>query len=154
MLRKGQEGHVRAERDVLKGAALVSSPGGAEWIVRMFYSFQDRDHLYLVRLGAAVSYFYACRAQVWLTRRCGSVFGLVLLLPSFPFHFTEGLGLLVYYLHSISSLLTVLLVFIRREVGYSARFPSIITFLHYFTCYTCFLFYNRLWRRSELHPRL
>lgn len=48
MLRKGQEGHVRAERDVLKSAALVSNPGGAEWIVRLFYSFQDRDHLYLV----------------------------------------------------------------------------------------------------------
>jgi len=49
MLRKGQEGHVRAERDVLKSASLVSSPGGAEWIVRMHYSFQDRDNLYLVR---------------------------------------------------------------------------------------------------------
>ncbi|KAI0051243.1 kinase-like protein [Auriscalpium vulgare] len=48
MLRKGQEGHVRAERDVLKSASLVSSPSGAEWIVRMHYSFQDRDHLYLV----------------------------------------------------------------------------------------------------------
>ena len=48
MLRKGQEGHVRAERDVLKGAALVGNPSGAEWIVRLFYSFQDRDHLYLV----------------------------------------------------------------------------------------------------------
>jgi len=48
MLRKGQEGHVRAERDVLKMAALVGNPGGAEWIVRLFYSFQDRDHLYLV----------------------------------------------------------------------------------------------------------
>lgn len=47
MLRKGQEGHVRAERDVLKGAALVGNPNGAEWIVRLFYSFQDRDHLYL-----------------------------------------------------------------------------------------------------------
>ena len=50
MLRKGQEGHVRAERDVLKDASLVSPPGGAEWIVRLFYSFQDRDHLYLVSL--------------------------------------------------------------------------------------------------------
>lgn len=48
MLRKGQEGHVRAERDILKGAALVGNPNGAEWIVRLFYSFQDRDHLYLV----------------------------------------------------------------------------------------------------------
>ena len=49
MLRKGQEGHIRAERDVLKSASLVTSPAGAEWIVKMFYSFQDRDHLYLVR---------------------------------------------------------------------------------------------------------
>jgi serine/threonine protein kinase len=48
MLRKNQEGHVRAERDVLKSASLVSSPGGAEWIVRLHYSFQDRDNLYLV----------------------------------------------------------------------------------------------------------
>ena len=48
MLRKGQEGHVRAERDVLKSASLVSSPGGGEWIVRLYYSFQDRDNLYLV----------------------------------------------------------------------------------------------------------
>ena len=48
MLRKGQEGHVRAERDVLKSASLVNSPGGAEWIVRLYYSFQDRDNLYLV----------------------------------------------------------------------------------------------------------
>ncbi|KAG6866732.1 hypothetical protein C0991_011391 [Blastosporella zonata] len=48
MLRKGQEGHVRAERDVLKSASMVNSPTGAEWIVRLYYSFQDRDHLYLV----------------------------------------------------------------------------------------------------------
>lgn len=48
MLRKGQEGHVRAERDILKSASSVHSPGGAEWIVRLWYSFQDRDNLYLV----------------------------------------------------------------------------------------------------------
>ncbi|KAG1829143.1 kinase-like domain-containing protein [Suillus variegatus] len=48
MLRKGQEGHVRAERDILKSASLVASPGGAEWIVKLHYSFQDRDNLYLV----------------------------------------------------------------------------------------------------------
>ncbi|KAF8577309.1 kinase-like protein [Ramaria rubella] len=48
MLRKGQEGHVRAERDVLKSAALIGTSAGADWIVKMFYSFQDRDHLYLV----------------------------------------------------------------------------------------------------------
>lgn len=50
MLRKGQEAHVRAERDILKSAALVNSPGGDDWIVKLFYSFQDRDHLYLVSL--------------------------------------------------------------------------------------------------------
>ncbi|THH31776.1 hypothetical protein EUX98_g2388 [Antrodiella citrinella] len=54
MLRKGQEGHVRAERDVLKSASLVNSLNGAEWIVRMFYSFQDRDHLYLVGITVLV----------------------------------------------------------------------------------------------------
>ncbi|EGO25398.1 hypothetical protein SERLADRAFT_448374 [Serpula lacrymans var. lacrymans S7.9] len=48
MLRKGQEGHVRAERDILKSASLVASPSGAEWIVKLHYSFQDRDNLYLV----------------------------------------------------------------------------------------------------------
>ena len=48
MLRKGQEGHVRAERDLLRSASLVSTPNSAEWIVKLFYSFQDRDHLYLV----------------------------------------------------------------------------------------------------------
>lgn len=39
---------MRAERDVLKAAAMASTPAGSEWIVRLFYSFQDRDHLYLV----------------------------------------------------------------------------------------------------------
>lgn len=48
MLRKGQEGHVRAERDILKAASSVHSPGGADWIVKLWYSFQDRDNLYLV----------------------------------------------------------------------------------------------------------
>lgn len=51
MLRKGQEGHVRAERDILRAASLVTSPGGAEWIVKLYYSFQDRDNLYLVRFA-------------------------------------------------------------------------------------------------------
>ena len=57
MLRKNQEGHVRAERDVLKSASLVSSPGGAEWIVRLHYSFQDRDNLYLVRSRSSMRPF-------------------------------------------------------------------------------------------------
>jgi hypothetical protein len=43
MLKKGQEGHVRAERDLLTAAAET-----AQWIVKLIYSFQDADHLYLV----------------------------------------------------------------------------------------------------------
>lgn len=58
MLRKGQEGHVRAERDILKSASMVTSPGVAEWIVRLHYSFQDRDNLYLVRFISALSGLY------------------------------------------------------------------------------------------------
>lgn len=45
MLRKGQEGHVRAERDVMSAA---SSSANSRWIVRLVYSFQDVDHLYMV----------------------------------------------------------------------------------------------------------
>jgi protein-serine/threonine kinase len=48
MLLKGKEGHVRAERDILKSSSLVNSDSSAEWIVRLQYSFQDRDNLYLV----------------------------------------------------------------------------------------------------------
>jgi hypothetical protein len=55
MLRKAQEGHVRAERDILKTASLVNSTGGADWIVRLYYSFQDRDHLYLVSFSTVKS---------------------------------------------------------------------------------------------------
>ncbi|CAG8735691.1 7002_t:CDS:2, partial [Acaulospora morrowiae] len=43
MLKKGQEGHIRAERDLLTAAA-----ESAQWIVKLIYSFQDADHLYLV----------------------------------------------------------------------------------------------------------
>jgi len=43
MLKKGQEGHVKAERDLLTAAAET-----AQWIVKLNYSFQDADHLYLV----------------------------------------------------------------------------------------------------------
>jgi hypothetical protein len=46
MLRKGQEGHVRAEKDLL--AAAANSSAGAQWIVTLHYSFQDVDRLYLV----------------------------------------------------------------------------------------------------------
>ena len=74
MLRKGQEGHVRAERDILRSASLVSSPGGAEWIVHLHYSFQDRDNLYLVR----ICFFYGCAGIWWRSGRlhgagCASV---------------------------------------------------------------------------------
>ncbi|KAL7419412.1 hypothetical protein Q5752_006250 [Cryptotrichosporon argae] len=47
MLRKAQEGHVRAEKDLLAAAASISSTGNP-WIVQLFYAFQDVDHLYLV----------------------------------------------------------------------------------------------------------
>lgn len=43
MLRKLQEGHIRAEKDLLESAS-----GMTRWIVRLAYSFQDVDHLYLV----------------------------------------------------------------------------------------------------------
>ncbi|KAF9582515.1 hypothetical protein BGW38_000111 [Lunasporangiospora selenospora] len=43
MLKKGQEGHVRAERDLMTAAS-----ESAIWIVKLIYSFQDADHLYLV----------------------------------------------------------------------------------------------------------
>lgn len=43
MLRKGQEGHIRAERDLLAAASLTT-----RWTVRLAYSFQDQDNLYLV----------------------------------------------------------------------------------------------------------
>ena len=45
MLRKGQEGHIRAERDILSAA---SSSANSRWIVKLVYAFQDVDHLYLV----------------------------------------------------------------------------------------------------------
>lgn len=55
MLRKSQEGHVKAEKDLLAAAAssrlLPSSFEGQSapsWIVKLFYAFQDQDHLYLV----------------------------------------------------------------------------------------------------------
>jgi hypothetical protein len=41
---ESQEGQVRAECD-----SFVRFSGGAEWIVRLHYNFQDRDNLYLVR---------------------------------------------------------------------------------------------------------
>lgn len=46
MLKKGQEGHVRAERDLLSQAS--SNNLSNRWIVKLIYSFQDIDNLFLV----------------------------------------------------------------------------------------------------------
>lgn len=43
MLKRRQESHVRAERDLLCEAAEI-----ADWIVQLYYTFQDDDHLYFV----------------------------------------------------------------------------------------------------------
>lgn len=48
MLRKSQEGHVKAEKDVLAAAASLASSSSSSRIVQLFYAFQDTDHLYLV----------------------------------------------------------------------------------------------------------
>lgn len=68
MILKGQEGHVRSERDVsirsfdastqltlpstfhiqLLAAAASGGNSEANWIVKLHYSFQDADNLYLV----------------------------------------------------------------------------------------------------------
>lgn len=40
----GQEGHVRAEKDLLSAACVSDGP---TWIPRLYYSFQDQDYLYL-----------------------------------------------------------------------------------------------------------
>jgi serine/threonine protein kinase len=45
MLRRNQESHVRAERDLLSDAA---SDQTSKWLVKLIYSFQDLDHLYFV----------------------------------------------------------------------------------------------------------
>lgn len=39
MLRKGQEGHVRAEKDILAAAA-TAADSTSRWIVKLHYSFQ------------------------------------------------------------------------------------------------------------------
>lgn len=44
LLKMGQEGHVRAEKDVLAAASSYES----SWIPRLYYTFQDHDHLFLV----------------------------------------------------------------------------------------------------------
>ncbi|KAI9017433.1 kinase-like domain-containing protein [Gaertneriomyces semiglobifer] len=42
-IKRNQESHVRAERDLLSEAAESS-----DWVVRLVYSFQDEEHLYFV----------------------------------------------------------------------------------------------------------
>ncbi|OAP61947.1 hypothetical protein AYL99_04150 [Fonsecaea erecta] len=42
MIRNGQEGHLRAERDFLVAAE------GSKWVIPLIAAFQDRKHLYLV----------------------------------------------------------------------------------------------------------
>ncbi|KEF54394.1 AGC/NDR/NDR protein kinase [Exophiala aquamarina CBS 119918] len=42
MIRNSQEGHLRAERDLLVGAV------GSQWIIQLVAAFQDRNNLYLV----------------------------------------------------------------------------------------------------------
>jgi serine/threonine protein kinase len=41
----GQEGHIRAEKDLLS-AASAQALVGPTWIPKLHYSFQDEDHLY------------------------------------------------------------------------------------------------------------
>ncbi|WVQ95741.1 hypothetical protein IAU59_002840 [Kwoniella sp. CBS 9459] len=55
MLRKSQEGHVKAEKDLLAAAAsqalsptISGDSSRPSWIVQLYYAFQDPDHLYLV----------------------------------------------------------------------------------------------------------
>eukprot|EP01062_Namystynia_karyoxenos_P032753 TRINITY_DN24136_c0_g1_i1.p1 TRINITY_DN24136_c0_g1~~TRINITY_DN24136_c0_g1_i1.p1 ORF type:complete len:757 (+),score=225.86 TRINITY_DN24136_c0_g1_i1:32-2302(+) len=47
MLNRNQVAHVRAERDVLVASRAHDSLSN-EWVTRLFYSFQDRDFLYLI----------------------------------------------------------------------------------------------------------
>jgi hypothetical protein len=56
MLKKGQEGHIRAERDLLASASTTT-----RWTVGLASSFQDVDHLYLVMsymAGGGASNFF------------------------------------------------------------------------------------------------
>jgi protein-serine/threonine kinase len=91
MLRKGQGGHVRAERDVLKSASLVSSPGGAEWIVKLYYSFQNRDNLYLVRPQASMRPFSSRShvQQILEYMGGGDLLNLLIERDTFPEDFTR-----------------------------------------------------------------
>ena len=64
IVQKNQIAHVKAERDILSAA-------DNEWLVRLFYSFQDKENLYFVMEYVPVRCFgvvsrtsYACRAGI------------------------------------------------------------------------------------------
>ena len=48
MVNRNQVAHVRAERDVLVEAYNLQQKEKNPWITDLYYSFQDKDHLYLV----------------------------------------------------------------------------------------------------------
>jgi protein-serine/threonine kinase len=50
VVQRGKAEYIRAERDALAAGSSVVPAAGASspWVVRLFYSFQDRDYLYLV----------------------------------------------------------------------------------------------------------
>lgn len=41
VIQKNQAAHVKAERDIL-------SEADNEWVVKLFYSFQDKEHLFFI----------------------------------------------------------------------------------------------------------
>ncbi|EDR28485.1 serine/threonine protein kinase, putative [Entamoeba dispar SAW760] len=43
MIERGQTGHVKAERDILAQTHFTN-----DWVVKLYYSFQDNDYLYLM----------------------------------------------------------------------------------------------------------
>ena len=51
--RQEQIAHARAERDILARA-------NSQWVVKMFYSFQDLQHLYLVMEFVPGGIFFKC----------------------------------------------------------------------------------------------
>jgi hypothetical protein len=59
MLRKGQEGHVRAEKDLLAAAA-TASDATSRWIVKLHYSFQVRP---LVSLNRSCMHAHATESK-------------------------------------------------------------------------------------------
>ncbi|KAJ7759119.1 hypothetical protein B0H16DRAFT_1720534 [Mycena metata] len=54
MLRKAQEGHVRAERYILKSASLVNSAGGAEWVVQRDVFDEGFTRFYVAEMILAI----------------------------------------------------------------------------------------------------